>query len=322
VQSISQFLQLPQINFPDFGDYFSGEMPRHPSSISLDDVEALALKTRQFWKLGDGSISNVVWLLENNGAIVTRGELYSESLDAFSEWAQWQESHERPYIFLGADKDVCARSRYDAAHELGHVILHRNIDRTCLNKKAEFKLIEDQADRFAGAFLLPASAFANAFSVPSLDAFRVLKSTWKVSVAMMIHRSVDLGFISKDYSSRLWANLARRGWKVKEPLDDEIPVERPRLLRRSFELLINEGVRTRAEITSALSYPAKDIEELAGLPASFLEEKQAPISLREFSEARPAWHRDEPTSPGEVVEFRPSKDRLNKDAQDKDSKRA
>lgn len=300
---LEQFVSFPPVNFPRF------EMPRDPAEISFDTIEALASTVREYWGLGEGPLSNLVSLLENNGAVVARGMMEADEADAFSEWREWHVHHERPYVFLGDDKHNAFRSRYDAAHELGHLVLHRNIDKKHLDNSRTHKLIERQAFRFAGAFLLPASSFANDFYAPSLDAFRALKPKWKVSVAMMVYRSADLGFVGKEQTRRLWINRTRRGWKFREPLDDDLPVEEPRLLRRAFELLVNEGVVSRDEIRFALPYALSDIEELAGLPPGFLEDKPAPISLKEYSKKRQGGDASrQPQGPGEVVNFRTTGD--------------
>lgn len=293
---LREYVNFPRVNFPQFDS-----VPKDPAQISPELIEALALESRRFWKLGNGAISNVVWLLENNGAVIARTKLEADTLDAFSEW---HDSEGTPYFILGADKNVAARSRFDAAHELGHVILHRHIDKIRIARTPDFKLIEQQANRFAGAFLLPAPSFSNDFFSPTLDTFQALKPKWGVSIQFMLHRAQDLGLVSKEQAQRLWANCARRGWRMNEPLDDRLPVEEPRLLRRSFEMLVNEGVQTRAEILSALPYSAQDIEELAGLPTGFLEERAAPISLKEFTFGRPE-RKSDGDAPGEVVEFKP-----------------
>ncbi len=296
---LQEYASFPPVVFPRF------ETPRDPMEISGEDIEMLASKTREHWGLGEGPISNVVSLLESNGAVVARGMMEAEELDAFSEW---REHVETPYVFLGADKHNAFRSRYDAAHELGHLVLHRNVDKKHLDNVRTHKLIERQAYRFAGAFLLPASSFANDFYAANLDAFSALKPKWKASVAMMIYRSADLGFVSKEQTRRLWINRTRRGWKFREPLDDDLPIEEPRLLRRAFELLINEGVQSRDEIRFALPYAPSDIEELAGLPPGFLEEKPAPISLKAYSLKRRGGTNERSQGPGEVVNFRTAGD--------------
>lgn len=120
-----------------------------------------------------------------------------------------------------------------------------------------------------------------------------------------MHRSQDLVLISTEQDTRLWANCARRGWRLKEPLDDQIPVERPRLLRRGFEILINEEVQTRANILDALPYSAKDIEDLTGLSKGFFQEKTEPVSLKQFLSERRQTLQDIQERPGQIVEFKP-----------------
>ena len=70
----------------------------------------------------------------------------------------------RPLILLSADKDSGYRSRFDLAHEIGHLVLHRHIQRT--TDSARHKLMEQQAHHFAGEFLLPAETFASEVLVP------------------------------------------------------------------------------------------------------------------------------------------------------------
>src|SRR3546814_4069671 len=75
---------------------------------------------------------------------------------------------------------------------------------------------------------------------------------WGVSVGAMIMRSQALDLIGEDEARRMWINYNRRGWRGHEPLDNKIEKERPPLIRRSFELLISEGVQSPAEIMAAL----------------------------------------------------------------------
>ena len=50
--------------------------------MHTSEIEEIATDVRRFWNLGDGPISNVTLLLENNGAIVTRTEMGADNLDA------------------------------------------------------------------------------------------------------------------------------------------------------------------------------------------------------------------------------------------------
>jgi hypothetical protein len=147
-------------------------------------------------------------------------------------------------------------------------------------RQAEFfSLVETQAHRFAGAFLLPAKAFSGEVYSPSLDTFRSLKAKWRVSIQAMIRRAVQLELMTGEHERRLWINLARRKWRTREPLDDVLEPEEPRFLRRSFELLISEGIIAPYDVPFRLGLPARDIEELAGLEPGYLVEAERKIDL-------------------------------------------
>ncbi len=264
VQHIRRFVELPTVNLPQF------DAPTDPKLISNEMIEIVATETRRFWGLGDGPISNVVWLLENNGVIIARDTFGTENIDAFSVVSSRDDT---PYVVLGNDKTAAARSRLDVAHELGHIILHRNLDPSIPNLESFHALIEQQAFRFAGAFLLPSKTFTPNRYVVSLDALRTLKPTWLVSIGAMIKRAEDLEYINRTQARKLWISYSRRGWKKHEPFDDEIPLEQPRVLRRALELIFGEGIEAPSDILStAVPIAPGDIAELVGLsPHHFMD---------------------------------------------------
>jgi Zn-dependent peptidase ImmA (M78 family) len=256
VQYVKGKIRISEARFPDF------KIPEDPSRLDNTLIEQLATATRRHWGLGDGAISNVSWLLENNGAIVVRHNLESRHLDAFSEWDH-QES--RPYIVLGADKESAVRSRYDVAHELGHMVLHRKIDSEKLQLKELFSLVESQADRFAGAFLLPAASFRREVGSVTLERLRILKSRLKLSIGMMIKRAFNLGLISAETERRLWIEYSKRGWKRREPLDDTIPVEEPRFLQLCLKTIVEQRGADKTAVARDIGLGWHDIESLVGL---------------------------------------------------------
>lgn len=211
-------------------------------AIDADVIEDVADQTRKAWGLGNGPISDVTLLLENNGVIISKVTLGTIYMDGFSGW---DVASNTPYIILGDDKGSAVRSRFDVAHELGHLILHRNLSPECIHNPVNNKLIESQAYSFAKAFLLPANIFAEDLYVVSLDSLRALKIKWLVSIGAMLYRAQDLELTSGKQAKSLWVNYTRRGWKLKEPLDDELVPEYPRLLRRAFELIIKKRVFNR-----------------------------------------------------------------------------
>lgn len=255
----------PQLNLPPIAP------PHDPLSLTDEQIEQYAEETRAHWKKGTGPINNVVWMLEGNGICTARMLLQSDKMNGFSRWVDG-----KPLIILAADKDCAARSRFDAAHELAHLLLHQHIDAKRLAQLPHFNLIEKQAHRFAGALLLPAKSFAEDITVPSLEHFRVLKEKWKCSIALMIMRAEQLGFITEERKSALFISYTRRGWKRREPLDDTLPVEQPSILSKAFEIAL-ETTKSVDDVVDALPYARTDIEQLAGLPTGFLSKTQATV---------------------------------------------
>jgi len=74
------------------------------------------------------------------------------------------------------------------------------------------KILEEQANYFAGVFMLPASTFTKDFSYPSLDTFRTLKEKWKTSIGAMIKRVENLHILDKNQIQKMWINYSRKGW--------------------------------------------------------------------------------------------------------------
>jgi Zn-dependent peptidase ImmA (M78 family) len=293
VTYVEERVELPMPDFPD--------AQVDPLRLTDTDIERIAIEVRKHFGLGLSPIPNMVVLLENRGAVLSRCLLGTETLDAFSEWSV---EDGRPYFVLSADKASAARSRLDAAHELGHMVLHRNLPKSSLAETATFRLIESQAFRFAGAFLLPAQEFADDFFLPDLSELKRLKEKWGVAMAAVIKRCEHLELLPESEITRLWVAMSRSGWRKREPLDDEMEPEQPRVLRDSFELLLEHKIRTRVEIRHALPFSEKDIEELAGLPAGFFEEP--PLASVVELKSRAALSSE--TQGGRVVPF-PSKGR-------------
>jgi Zn-dependent peptidase ImmA (M78 family)/transcriptional regulator with XRE-family HTH domain len=267
MELVSGFITLPVARIPNLGTGVE------PEDITAEDIEKAAASLRSHWGLGQGPISNVVYLLENHGAVTTRLELGAATLDAFSEWSAY---FERPFIVLGADKASAARSRWDAAHELAHMVLHRQVKDSALRKRRDFQLMESQAHHFAGAFLLPAEPFADDLLTLSLDSMLALKSKWNVSMAAMMMRAKTLGMVREEDEKRFWRGFARRGYRKSEPLDDTVVPERPALVAESLRLILQEGLYTPMSITSALSLGGAEVEEVSMLPPGSLDPAPRP----------------------------------------------
>lgn len=289
--ALSEFVDFPDVNLPvrSFTD---------PEQITSADIEEAADECRALWNLGRRAIPDLAMAVEGAGVILVREETGIATIEGLSSWSQ---ALDRPMILLSADKQNGFRSRFDLAHELGHLILHKGIERS--TDPVRHKMMEDQAHRFAGAFLLPAETFAADVRSPvTLDSLLLLKQRWGVSVAAMFMRLWALKIIDDETKSLLFKRRSAR-WGVKsEPGDDGRPPEQTRLLKRTIELLASSGVMPIDAVSSYIGLSATDIEMLTGLPLRYLNGNAAVVHLAKLKnvdapQAKPA------SEPGVVVPF-------------------
>lgn len=290
-------VEIPRVNFPPCN------FPADPAKITDEQIEHAATALRRFWGLKDGPISDVTLLLENNGAVAAREPFEESEMDAYSTWAD-----NIPYVILNDDNQSAVRARLNVAHECAHLVLHRNVDYVRLEEReADMERTEEQAYRFAGAFLLPEATFGREFIAPTLDAFLALKPRWKVSITAMVKRAENLGLISPDEARRLWMSIGRRKWRTHEPLDDELTPEYPRLLRRAYELALTEKVISKDDTIAELALATNDVESLAGLPLGTFTNEVPPVRVLPKNRVTNT-ERSDTNGPGDVVQF-PHNDR-------------
>ena len=263
---VSDYVDLPPLDIPDLLD------GRDVSSIRLEEIDGYAEALRDHWAVPDGPITDLLLLIENAGVVVAEDEIGSLKLDGVSRWS---ETTKRPYVLLAKDKRVGARRRLDAAHELAHVVLHRNVSKEGLVE--HFDIIEDQAMAFAGALLMPANEFSDDVYSLSLDALVQIKAKWKVSVGAMIKRLSNLGRFSHEYERRLWQYYSARRWRGNEPLDDVLPVEGAHSLRSSIEVIVEGNAASPNELRREIGLSASDICGLIDLPIDFFEPRAANV---------------------------------------------
>jgi Zn-dependent peptidase ImmA (M78 family)/DNA-binding XRE family transcriptional regulator len=265
INYLSEIVVLPPVNLPK-------TMPQveDPNLLSMEDVERYAAELRRFWNLGDGPIPNLTRVMEQNGIIVLRHSLDAETLDAVSAWALPENI---PYVLLNSDKECAARSRLDLAHELGHVCIHQAINETTLNKQELFALIEKQAFRFGSAFLLPEKAFLEDVYSISLDALKVLKRKWRVSIAMMIERLKTLEIIDPDQHRRLRIAYVSRRWTKEEPFDRELAIEQPALIQSAFRTIVESKVQRAEQISANSGFSRHWLESLLAAPAEIFRDE-------------------------------------------------
>ncbi|HAM21661.1 MAG TPA: XRE family transcriptional regulator [Actinobacteria bacterium] len=219
VDLVADYVELPSVDLPQL---------ELPAELTREVIEDAAAQVREHWRITAGPLPSVVQLLETHGIIVLRlpGSV-DPRVDAFSTWAR-----NRPLVFLNPRKDDKARSRFDGAHELAHLVLHPDTE-------PGSKLIEQEANVFASALLMPRDEIFD--QLPrriNWPALHELKRHWGVSLRALIYRSHALGRISDASYRRANQQLAQ--WGLPEP-GSLGPSESPQLLGRARDLLTENG---------------------------------------------------------------------------------
>jgi Zn-dependent peptidase ImmA (M78 family)/transcriptional regulator with XRE-family HTH domain len=293
-----------EVNFP-VQDLPSLEVPKDFRLLRPEDIESAAHQVRRSWGLRDLPIPDMILALENIGIPVTTLEISSDKQDGFCFRCKLLN---RAFVGINTYNVSACRARFDAAHELGHILLHSHVTPEQERDPASRKLIEQQAHRFAGALLFPRSAFLTEVGVVSLDYFSSLKKRWGMSIAAMVSRAFDLGLIDPDTRGIMFQNMSRRHWRrpLGEPFDDlsVMPLERPRMLRRAIDTVLNGGVFARATIRAALPLPQNELESLLGLSRGFLNDGEV-VTMTRLPRSEKFEAVD--LESGKVVEFIPRK---------------
>ena len=225
---------LPAPSIPDYSGY---------------DPEDAARALRTEWGLGEGPITDIIAILESHGIRVFSVTEASQEVDAYSFW---DESRNRPFVFLTTSKSG-ERRRMDAAHELAHLVLHRKVE---LDGK-ETREIEKQADLFASAFLMPSRGFRSTISSNiSLSEVMKVKQVWKVSAFAVVVRAHSLDLLSDWQYHNLCVNMSKRGMRTTEP--NGIVPERSQVAEQILSL-------AREDYGSALA-----IADATGIPHSLI----------------------------------------------------
>lgn len=212
------------------------------------DPDDASRTMREHWGLGEQPIPNMVKLLEAKGVRVFSLAESTKNVDAFSCWRGGV-----PYIFLNTFKSA-EHSRFDAAHELGHLVMHRH------GGPRQGRNAEAEANRFASCFLMPTvDVAARVRHVNRLDDLIRAKKRWGVSAAALAYRLHKMGYIS-DWNYRSFCiEMNRRGYRTSEP--DGLEPEHSIIWQKVLGELWGERL-TKDHIAAELELPAGEIDNL------------------------------------------------------------
>lgn len=242
VAEIEHYVRLPTVEMPALS------ISPHAGHAQIDDA---AEELRTQWNLANEPISHVVREIERHGVPVARLTLGHRQVDAFTV-----RYHDRPVVLLSEDKNNYVRSRFDASHELAHLVLHRDAT-------PGEATVETQAQDFASAFLLPRSVALE--ELPSrLDSsswlrLAQLKQKWGISMGALLYRAKALDILSPERYASAMKYMAVRGWRKNEPGDRQLGApETPLMLERALrEIEVRDGL-TAQQVIERANLPIDD----------------------------------------------------------------
>jgi Zn-dependent peptidase ImmA (M78 family) len=200
---------------------------------------------------------------ESNGAILVQHLHHADKIDAFARRGQCS------VIVLNVARASRSRWIFDVAHELAHFVLHDGIT-------TGVKPIEQQADYFAGALLLPRATFgrefrARSFSWPHMFA---LKQRWYASVGAILYRAFNLGLVDPMTFRRCYRYMSAQGW-VTNSEPNEPDFVGPEWLNSAFAVAERKKV-TPKMLCERLGLAAETFTAVTGISLN----APAPVKFR------------------------------------------
>lgn len=220
-------------------------LPRLDVDEYNGDAEAVANMVRRIWQLPSGPIRNLVEVVERAGCIVFLCDFQAIGVDGLT----LQPPGLPTCIFLNASLPG-DRQRFTLAHELAHAVMHR----------LPSPNMEDEADRFASALLMPerdiAPHLAGGLTIQRLAA---LKPVWRASMQSLLMRAKSIGAISASQSTSLWRQISKLGYRTREPAELAVAPETPHVLSDILQVHLQELGYSLAELAASLHMLEDDL---------------------------------------------------------------
>ena len=236
-----------------------------PTLLHKLEIEKIAHDVRDILGLELGPVSNMVRVLETSGIIICTAPEISKKVDAFC-------NDDILPIVVRNDHKSPARCRFDLAHELGHLIMHKGLN----NDVVENQMLEKQANHFASCLLLPKGTFLAEF--PQFSGKRIpwdklleMKQRWKVSIAALVMRAHDLELINDATRQKAFKYISHRGWRTCEQGDhpehpEYFELEQPELISNAIQLIMNTHKDFLPKMKAELKLNNQLIRNIIGMP--------------------------------------------------------
>ncbi|MBL4645399.1 MAG: DNA-binding protein [Hyphomicrobiales bacterium] len=203
------------------------------SNLPQFDVESYGTPTkiaallRAHWKLPFGPINNLTALVERAGIIVAHSDFGGASVSGMT----FQVPGQPPLILLNGAHPA-DRMRLTLGHELGHVIMH----------KFPTPDMEREAFEFSSTFLFPPNELRSQFRgrKPTLELLASLKPEWKMAMSAILYAANREKLITPNQYRYLNMQIAKRGWKTREPSNLDFAHETPKIMTAILRAHLDE----------------------------------------------------------------------------------
>lgn len=242
-----------KVSLPDL----SGESPDFAAEI-----------LRREWGLGHSPVSNMVHMLEAKGVRIFALPENCREIDACSFW-----NDDLPFILVDTTRSA-ERIRFNLAHELGHLTMHRH--GAPVGQEAE-----KEANSFASCVLMDLVSLQR--HIPrtfNLEGMITLKRRWGVSVAALAYRLNKVGYLTEWLYKSIVIEMRRRNYHLNEP--NPMPLEQSFVLDAILKALLVKGISLR-RVAAETRLPH---EEVVGLMQGL-----ASVAMSDHDIASPAERR-------------------------------
>lgn len=219
-----------------------------------DTPQLIANKVRRTWKVDKGVIEDTVKLIEGKGIAITSFDFGTERVDSRCVLTE----SKYPIIFYNRAL-LGDRQRFSIAYQLGHLVMH-----------TAFKIAWDrdtahEANLFAAEFLMPERDIRKDFEKGiTLPLLAELKQKWKVSMISLLYRADDLGYLTPNQKRYLIQQFNEQKLRRREPLELDVPVEKPSLIRKWISEMKAKQKFDTKEIAAHLHLNPDEFIELYG----------------------------------------------------------
>lgn len=227
------------------------KIPRYDIEEGNGTPEEIAEKVRRAWLLPSGPIRNLVETAEAAGIFVVVMPIGDAEVDG----ATLALSGLPPVVFLNADRPS-DRMRFSLAHEIGHLVMHSQPNDT----------MEEEANAFASAFLMPAAEFrASIARRISLAELARLKSIWRVAMQAALYRAQQLEILTKNQAVYLWKQISAAGYRKAEPEYTRLAPETPANLKGLVTMHLHELGYSVEQLSKMLCCHPDTVRSMYGL---------------------------------------------------------